>query len=128
MLVGNFKMNPKFKPELQVAFTEFTQEYFKLAQKVINESRLWDNWETSNPFRDIVDTGDLSESGTVNAIAPFYSVVSWVTDYVTLVYFGYALSDGRRIPSRKWADVAIQENDLLLLFATILVNRFTKAR
>jgi hypothetical protein len=128
--VGKFTVNPNLDKALNQSFEEFVQEYFLLARKVIETPRTWDGWETSNPYRDIVDTNDLNESGHIHNFQAsenmFSATVTWVTDYVALVYFGYSLSDGRRIPSRKWAEIAVYENDLLLLASTILIKHFKK--
>ena len=115
-MMGNFKLNPNFNDWLTNAFSQFVDDYFALVQEVLNKPRVWEGWETSEPFRDIVDTGDLRDSGVVTQWDQFYYVLSWSTDYVQLVYFGYALADGRRIPPRKWAELAIRENDLLQTF------------
>lgn len=110
----------KFYNILDAALEEFAQEFALLCRKVIETERTWEDWETSNPLRDIVDTNKMNESMQVNKEDMLSYLVSWATEYVQYVYFGYSLQDGRRIPARKWAEIAVDENDVLTLFGQIL--------
>jgi hypothetical protein len=47
----------------------------------------------------------------VEEIDALHYRITWETDYVTYVYFGYTTQSGRRIPPRKWVELAIAEND-----------------
>ena len=118
--MSKFKQNPKLHKTLDIALNRFSETYAQLARDVIEQPRLWDDWETSNPFRDIIDTNTLNESMTLLKVSNNRYVVKWSTFYVVFVYYGYALADGRRIPPRKWAEIAIYENDLLQIFGQIL--------
>lgn len=109
---------------LDQALEEFAVEFSLLCRKVIEEERIWDGWETSNPLRDIVDTNALNESMLTDKEQQLSYYVQWATEYVQYVYFGYSLPDGRRIPPRKWAEIAVSENDILSLFADILRKYF----
>ena len=113
-----------FTELLDRALEEFTTEFSLLCRKVVEEERIWDGWETSNPLRDIVDTNALNESMITDRESQLSHYVQWATEYVQYVYFGYALPDGRRIPPRKWCEIAVDENDILALFASILRKHF----
>lgn len=114
----------EFYKTLDAALAEFTYEFSLLCRKVIETDRLWEGWETSNPLRDIVDTNAINESMSSVEESSLYYAVQWATEYVLYVYFGYALPDGRRIPPRKWAQLAVDENDTLALFGSILRKHF----
>lgn len=118
--MANFILNSEFKYVLSKATEELVNEYAKLCRDIIQTPRFWEGWETSEPFRDIVDTGALDESMQIYKQATLRYTVTWYTDYVVFVYMGYTLADGRRIPPREWAMLAIYENDLLGIFAGIL--------
>ncbi|MEM7578259.1 MAG: hypothetical protein AAF316_00145 [Cyanobacteria bacterium P01_A01_bin.80] len=120
--MAKFKPNDEFKTMIEKSFKDFVYSFFYLIQLVINEPRLWKDWETSDPFRDIVDTGALRNSGKVNFETSKKAVLSWTTEYVGFVYFGYTLQSGKRIPPRKWVKIAMNENDLLVIFAQILAS------
>lgn len=96
-----------------------------MCRKVIEEDRLWEGWETSNPLRDIVDTNAMNESIEVYKDRLLSYYVSWATDYVLYVYFGYALPSGQRIPPRRWAEIAVDENEVLEIFGDILRKRLS---
>ncbi len=120
--MAKFIRNPNFKVSVVKAYTDFVYELFYLMQLIINTPRYWDGWETSDPFRDIVDTGALRDSGNVEKVSQYSSKISWVTEYVGFVYFGYTLRSGRRIPARKWAEITEEENDLYALWLAILIE------
>ena len=110
--MSQLKINPQFEIALYRSVKMFVQEYFRLATEIIETDRYWDGWETSNPYRDIVDTSDLKNSGRIEQLSESAFKMKWVTDYVTFVYFGYFLQDGRRIPARKWVELVMQENNM----------------
>lgn len=120
--MAKFIVNPKFKTALMESAKEFSKEYAQLCRNVIETERLWRDWETSNPLRDIVDSGDLNESMTVEQIDAMSWRIAWSTAYVVYVFFGYTLASGRRIPARQWTQIAIDENNLLEIFRNILVK------
>jgi hypothetical protein len=121
-----FKENPAFRQAITEALGEFTTEYSLMARKVIEEERIWKDWTTSNPLRDIVDTDALNLSMLVSQVNNYKFRVSWFTLYAAYVYFGYSLADGRKIPSRPWAEIAIQENPVLEIFASILRKKLSQ--
>jgi hypothetical protein len=106
-----FKINPEFQHKLDEALQEFVYAFAQACRDVIELERYWEGWETSNPIRDIVDTNALNASLTITQIKMHTYRIRWATAYVVYVYMGYALSDGRNIPARKWVDVAMAEND-----------------
>jgi hypothetical protein len=118
--MSHFTLNPSFKRNLEKSFETWAQHIFETNDDVIKTPRYWDGWVTSNPFRDIVDTEKLRLSGSLTKLSRFKSTMTWATPYVEYVYFGYMLSDGRRIPDRKWVNVAFAEND----YKASLVNIF----
>jgi hypothetical protein len=105
-------MNPEFKHQLDEALQEFTYTFAQACRDVIEIERVWENWTVTNPLRDIVDSNALNASMTVTQIRPLTYRIRWATDYVVYVYWGYTMQNGRRIPSRKWVNIAMQENDL----------------
>lgn len=118
--MATFKLDNHLERALIESVKSFTQRYFELATAIIENERFWKDWETSNPYRDIVDTGDLKNSGRIIQNSETGFTVAWFTDYVTFVYFGYYLLDGRRIPPRKWAELVIAENDLFKIWFDII--------
>lgn len=121
-----FKENPAFRQAITEALGEFTTEYSLMARKVIEEERIWKDWTTSNPLRDIVDTDALNLSMLVSQVDNYKFRVSWFALYAAYVYFGYSLADGRKIPSRPWAEITIQENPVLEIFASILRKKLSQ--
>lgn len=120
--MATFTINPKFKQALSQSAEGFAHEFSLLCREVIEVERLWANWETSNPLRDIVDTNALNESMSVDQVDEMLWRISWATLYVVYVYMGYALADGRRIPARRWVQITIDENDTLGIFRRILIK------
>jgi hypothetical protein len=107
LVINRQKLNQK----LETILYRFSQEVFKANDRVIRTPRLWEDWETSDPFRDIVDSKDLANSGKIYKAGKLKYEIKWSTPYILYVYFGYMLQDGRRIPARKWIDIAKQENN-----------------
>jgi hypothetical protein len=52
--------------------------------------------------------------------------VSWFALYAAYVYWGYSLADGRKIPSIPWAQLAIDENPVLDIFADFLKKKLSQ--
>jgi hypothetical protein len=121
--MSRFIINPQFKQELVKALDDWTQAIFNKTDDVISIPRYWENWETSNPFRDIVDTEDLRNSGQISKLAVFKRSISWQVPYVGYVYYGFTLVDGRTIPDRQWIQVAYEENNYREILIIILKRR-----
>lgn len=124
--MSEFILDPNFKYAIEQSLDEFSDEFSLLCREVITTPRYWEDWVTSDPFRDIVDTTALDQSMVVRKLERFKLMIGWYTDYVTFVYGGYTLADGRRIPPREWVMLAIQENDILRLFCEILIKNLEK--
>lgn len=122
----SFKENPAFRQAISEALGEFTEEYSLMARKVIEEERIWQGWETSNPLRDIIDTEALNLSMLVSQVDNYRFRVSWFALYAAYVYFGHSLADGRKIPARRWCNIAIAENPVLDIFASILRKKLSQ--
>jgi hypothetical protein len=125
-MATTFKENPNFRKAITEALSDFTGEYSLMARKVIEEERIWKDWTTSNPLRDIVDTNALNLSMLVSQTDNYRFRVSWFALYAAYVYFGYTLANGRKIPSRRWAEIAIDENPVLDIFAGILRKKLNQ--
>lgn len=96
---------------LQYAIEQFSIEYFRLCQQVIDEDRNWDGWTPPDRgYRDIVDTGDLRDSGIVYQLGEYEYEVTWNRPYSRFVWDGFIHSNGNLIPPRPWAIVAFYEN------------------
>jgi hypothetical protein len=121
-----FKENPAFRQAISEALGEFTDEFSLMSRKVIEEERLWDNWVTSNPLRDIVDSNALNLSMLVSQVDNYRYRVSWFALYAAYVYFGHQTQSGKRIPPRRWADIAVEENPVLEIFAGILRKKLNQ--
>lgn len=121
--MSKFTLNPNFKSQLSSALDDWIEEIFQKTDDVIATPRYWEGWTTSNPFRDIVDTEDLRNSGEKLKISQFKGVIKWSTSYVGYVYYGFTLADGRTIPSRKWVEVAESENNYRDLLIVILKRK-----
>jgi len=121
-----FKENPAFRQAITEALGEFTVEYSLMARKVIEEERLWKDWVTSNPLRDIIDSNALNLSMLVSQVDNYRFRVSWFALYAAYVYFGYTTQSGKRIPPRRWCDIAIEENPVLDIFAAILRKKLSQ--
>jgi hypothetical protein len=124
--MAKFKESPEFRKAITEALAEFTDEYSLMARKVIEEERVWKDWVTSDPLRDIVDTNALNLSMLVSQVNNYRFRVSWFALYAAYVYFGYSLADGRKIPPRKWAEIAIDENPVLEIFTAILKKKLSQ--
>ncbi len=62
--------------------------------------------------RDIVDTGALKESQSIERVTPFKTVFHYDTDYALYVHEGYTLRNGKMQPSRPWMWDGINELDI----------------
>ena len=102
------------------SLSSFVKDYADLCYDVIDKVRYWENWTTSDPYRDIVDTTALRNSMERKRLSRFRWSVTWSVPYVLYVYYGYITQKGNIIPARKWAEIAIAENDLHGLFSVWL--------
>jgi len=59
--------------------------------------------------RDIVDTGDLRDSLSINRVSPTEVVYSYQCDHAIIVHEGATLASGTVIPARPWVDAAAAE-------------------
>jgi hypothetical protein len=125
--MAKFIIDEQFTDILQVSIEQFANKYAQICTTLIDTPRYWEDWTTSDPFRDIVDTGALRDSIAIDQINDYCHTISWITAYVEFVYFGHMTRKGNWIPPRKWAELVIQENDLLYIYAAILINLFNKA-
>lgn len=118
-----FKLNPTSQAQLQAAIDgKLELVALKLAEKcrqVIETERFVQGWTTSDPVRDIVDTGELDNSMQVERVSPLLYRITWSTPYVVYVYMGYTTTRGNRIPGRPWVQWAIDENNWDALLAEI---------
>jgi hypothetical protein len=124
--LATFKENPAFRSAISEGLGEFTTEYSLMARKVIEDERLWKDWITSNPLRDIVDTNALNLSMLVSQVNSYKFRVSWFALYAAYVYFGYTTQSGKRIPARPWADIVIDENPVLEIFVAVLKKKLSR--
>lgn len=118
--MSRVRFNSRFKSTVAQSVEMFANEYFALSQAIIDTARYWEEWETSEPFRDIVDSGDLHASGKVQQVTLYRYRITYSVPYVLYVYFGYMLADGRKIPARKWLELVADENNLQIIWAMLL--------
>lgn len=69
----------------------------------------------SPPFptgRDIVDTGALRSSQSIEYLTPTHARITYDVDYAIYVHEGYTLRNGKRQPGRPWTWDAVDELDV----------------
>lgn len=112
---NNFTLDPDFKKNMALVLERTTRDVSQIlaekSREVIETTRTWDDWTTSDPTRDIVDTNEMNQSMTIEQVSSFLWRITWNTSYVIFVYFGHATPSGNRIPARRWVHIAIAEND-----------------
>lgn len=64
------------------------------------------------PGRDIVDTGNLKDSQSIDYVTPFQTVYHYDANYSLYVHEGYTLRNGKTQPSRPWMWDSINELDI----------------
>jgi hypothetical protein len=70
----------------------------------------------SHPDSDIVDTGQLRASQTVNKVSDFQSDFSYPTEYALYVHEGYTMKNGRVIIGRPWTEKAAENLNVEAVF------------
>lgn len=133
MLDGTIDFTPFFRA-IDRAFTRLVA-HFEEAQieEMTTEKWAWyretirGNGTIAGFIRDIVDQGSLKDSlriyrDGVNAVSYFYE-----EDYAALVHQGGKTSTGADYPDRPWVDEAIENNDLLEIFAMFLKEEIENA-
>lgn len=120
--MSSFKLSSDFKNQLSKSLAQWAEQIYQATDSVIATPRYWDNWTTSNPFRDIIDSEDLRNSGKLTQVSKFKWNMTWSTAYIFYVYFGYTLADGRQIPDRKFIEVAFDENNYRDWLIKILIK------
>jgi hypothetical protein len=121
--MSNFHINPRFVQELQNCIEDWVDAIAQANDDVISIPRYWEGWQTGNPFRDIIDTEALRNSKTKLKVSNYDYTVTWSVPYIGYVYNGFTLQDGRKIPARKWCEVAERENDYKGVFVKLLKQR-----
>jgi hypothetical protein len=79
----------------------------QLTQAISDPS--WD-WPTQPSPRDIVDTGRLRSSQTVDFLGDMEVEYSWPVEYAEYVHEGVALSNGAVLPARPWIDKTLEQH------------------
>jgi len=83
--------------------------------------------EYSPPFpagRDIVDTGALKDSQSIEYLKPTHARFHYDTHYALYVHEGYTLKNGTRQPGRPWTWDSVDELDVQKTFEEELFNGF----
>jgi hypothetical protein len=117
-----FHINPRFTQELHEIVEDWVDAIAQANDDVISTPRYWEGWETGNPFRDIIDTEALKNSKTKLKLSNYDYTITWSVPYIGYVYNGFTLQDGRKIPARKWCELAERENDYKDILVKFLKN------
>jgi hypothetical protein len=72
--------------------------------------------------RDIVDTGELRDSQSYQRVDEYRTEYSWSADHALLVHEGYTTKTGKRIPARRWTEVAAEELNIPQVFCEAFNN------
>ena len=99
----------RIEEEIARAFKSAT---FALGVKFTEQISL-NKWEwISDPSpRDIVDTGRLRSSQSLEFESPTQAVFNWATDYAVYVHEGVQFRNGTRTPARRWTEAALNDFD-----------------
>ena len=91
----------------------FKSAMFALGVKFTEEISLnkW-NWITPPSPRDIVDTGRLRASQSLEFESPTEAIFNWATDYALYVHEGVQFRNGTRTRARRWTESALNNFDL----------------
>ena len=91
----------------------FKSAMFALGVKFTEEisSNTW-QWINPPSPRDIVDTGRLRASQSLEFESPTEAVFGWATDYAVYVHEGVQFRNGTRTPPRRWTESALNNFDL----------------
>ncbi len=120
---------------IEESFQELTQGFdFQLKEEIEAEKWEWSGitnrrvgtgrtGKVAGSPRDIVDTGDLRDSQSIDYISPIYALYQWDIDHAVVVHQGAVLSNGGIIIARPWTITAQQEYDLLGNFSTLLSSK-----
>lgn len=90
----------------------FKSVIFALGVKFTEEisSNKW-AWISNPTPRDIVDTGRLRSSQSLEFDSPTEAVFNWATDYAVYVHEGVQFRNGTRTPPRRWTESALYDFD-----------------
>ena len=101
---------PRIEAELTRAFKS---TMFALGVKFNEEisSNKWP-WIAAPSPRDIVDTGRLRSSQSLEFESPTQAIFSWATEYAVYVHEGVQFRNGTRTPARRWTESALNNFDL----------------
>jgi hypothetical protein len=118
---------------LEVLADEFGQQQI---EEIKFEKWSWDNityrkegkgrtGKIAGSPRDIVDTGELRDSLSINRVSSEEYLYTYDADHAILVHEGERVSNGSYIPPRPWITSAAEEYDLADNFASILRERLS---
>lgn len=91
----------------------FNSAMFALGVKFTEEIST-NKWEWIKPPspRDIVDTGRLRASQSLEFESPTQALFNWSTDYAVYVHEGVQFRNGTRTPPRRWTESALNDFDI----------------
>lgn len=91
----------------------FKSAMFALGVKFTEEISLnkW-QWIAAPSPRDIVDTGRLRSSQSLEFESPTQAIFNWATNYAVYVHEGVQFRNGSRTPARRWTEAALNDFDL----------------
>lgn len=115
----NFRIDwnvPRIVRNVEQAFQE-TAELLGVKFTQTITSNIW-NW-TDGSTRDIVDTGQLRDSQTLDWQGRHTAIFSWNTSYAAAVHHGAVLRNGGSMPARPWTTFGMNEFDVLGTFIRI---------
>jgi phage gpG-like protein len=72
--------------------------------------------------RDIVDTEQLLDSLSISRTSNAASY-EWTVEYAAAVHDGATLSNGTELPARPWTKIALEETDVVDVFAKQIEKR-----
>ena len=98
----------KIRNIITKAFAETCQEYFTECQDVIADNNAFIDF----PNQDIIDTGNLRNSGSLTKVDDAHYVIDYDTNYALYVHEGYTLRNGGKQKGRPWTKVAEEKLNL----------------
>ena len=101
--------------QLDKSFDSMIEYYFKALRAVINISRTWEGFQ-SNPFRDIVDSGQFRDSQDKEKLGRMAWTIFWLAEYSLYVRYGGVTPNGVHFPGRAFEEVALEEVNLTDFF------------
>lgn len=104
------------------AFQETMIELGQTFQEVIQETGAFSDF----PQSDIVDTGALRDSQTVEFPTPGAVMFDWPIDYAGYVHEGYTLQNGNTQPERPWTKVGMARFNFRLRYGERLSQKLNR--